>query len=82
MTRMTKDTPPMGKGLTHAQARFQWRRWFAWRPVRTVWGHVLWREHVERRGGYDHRKNSDRPPPWRWEYRRAALAQHQGEADV
>ena len=57
--------------MTGNEARFRWHRWFAWRPVRTEWDHVLWLECVERRGGFDHRKNSGHcPPPWRWEYRR------------
>ncbi len=49
-----------------------WHTWFAWRPVRLNSGTMVWLERVERRGGFDHRKN--RPlgrVPWRWEYRPA-----------
>lgn len=61
--------------MSKGERKFRWHRWFAWRPVRTVWGHVLWLEHVERRGGFDHRKNSDRRPPWLWEYRRPSRSE-------
>lgn len=48
-----------------------WHEWFAWRPVRLNSGTMVWLERIERRGGFDHRKNTDRRPPWRWEYRPA-----------
>lgn len=51
--------------------RAQWHRWFAWRPVSVAEGQVRWLEFVERKGFYDHRKNSTRRPPWRWQYRSA-----------
>lgn len=60
--------------------RTLWHPWFAWRPIRLARDAVAWLETVERRGGYDHRKNSDRRPPWRWEYR-AALSTPPKEND-
>lgn len=47
----------------------RWHSWFAWFPVPLVGGSIAWLETVQRRGGYDHRKNSGKAPPWRWEYR-------------
>lgn len=64
--------------LSKGELKYRWQRWFAWRPVRTAWGQVLWLERVERRGGFDHRKNSDGRPPWLWEYRPSALRQQGG----
>lgn len=51
-------------------ARRLWHRWFAWHPV-IIGDHLFWLEWVERRGGFDHSKNIDRRPPWRWQYRTA-----------
>jgi len=34
-------------------------------------GEIRWLETVERRGGYEHHKNTDARRPWRWEYRAA-----------
>jgi len=48
-----------------------WHEWFAWRPARLSTGAIVWLETVERRGGYDHSKNTGRLPSWRWEYRAA-----------
>ncbi len=53
------------------QSNSIWHMWFAWRPVRLSSGTVVWLERIERRGGFDHRKNTGRRPPWRWEYRPA-----------
>lgn len=51
--------------------RAKWHRWFAWRPVKVAPGDIRWMETIDRRGGFDHRPNTDRRPPWRWEYRAA-----------
>lgn len=32
--------------------RYGWRRWFAWRPVMTPGGIIIWFETVERRRCY------------------------------
>lgn len=46
-----------------------WHVWFAWFPVQVGIDEYRWLEQVDRRGGYDHRKNTGRRPKWRWQYR-------------
>jgi hypothetical protein len=54
--------------------RLEWHRWFAWRPVRTLGGRLVWWKFVDRRwdmdGGYWHDDFSGyTQPSGGWEYR-------------
>ncbi len=66
---------PTLSAIDHAriQRRRLWHKWFAWHPVCLSSGIMVWLEQIERRGGFDHRKNrAFGNAPWRWEYRSQA----------
>ena len=70
LIRWANDARFVGWRLRRWQARGipererEWRPWFAWRPVRTVSGEVVWLNTVYRKIGNDYTDMDD----WTWYY--------------
>jgi hypothetical protein len=50
------------------EAKLEWHRWFAWRPIRVAENDCRWLEYVERKGKY-----FDCGLDWFWEWSYRAL---------
>jgi hypothetical protein len=55
------DRPPVENLLTVGH---KWEQWFAWRPVRTIKGKIVWLETVYRLQGNTYVDHDD----WAWYY--------------